>query len=372
MSNRIYYTKPSVTELEVGYATDAARNGWGERCYEYITKFENQFKQHLGVSHAIATSSCTGALHIGLAALGVGPGTEVIMADTNWVATAAPIVHLGATPVFVDIDPASWCLDPAQVEKAITPQTRAIIAVHIYGNLCDMDRLLEIGRKHGIPVIEDAAEALGSVYHGKRAGSMGRFGTFSFHGTKTLTTGEGGMFVTNDAALYEQVLTLSNHGRARGQTRQFWPDVVGFKYKMSNVQAAIGCGQMERIDTLIARKRAIMDYYRTQLGTLSGVTMNPEPAGITIGAWMPTVVFDAGTGITRERLQAALVADNVDARVFFHPLSSLPMFAPQPANTLAWSIPARAINLPSYHDMTEQDLERVCTIVRKLATGSRP
>ncbi|BCI88884.1 hypothetical protein NIIDMKKI_40900 [Mycobacterium kansasii] len=215
MKPRIAYTKPSITELEVRYAADAAANGWGERCYEYIQRFESAFKAHLGVKHAIATSSCTGALHMGMAALGIGPGDEVIMADTNWIATAAPIVHLGAKPIFVDIVPESWCIDPELAEAAITPRTKAIVAVHLYGNLCEMDRLLAVGQKHGIPVIEDAAEAIGSIYHGKRAGAMGCFGTFSFHGTKTITTGEGGMFVTNDDNLYEEVLTLSNHGRAQ-------------------------------------------------------------------------------------------------------------------------------------------------------------
>ena len=247
---RIPYTRPSVTELEVGYATDAARHGWGEHCYDYLNRFEARFREYLGVKHAIATSSCTGALHMGLAALGVGAGDEVILADSNWIASVAPAVHLGATPVFVDILADSWCLDPAQVEAAITPRTKAIVAVHLYGNLCAMDRLLAIGRAHGIPVVEDAAEALGSIWHAKRAGSLGAFGAFSFHGTKTLTTGEGGMFVTDDDRLHETVLTLSNHGRARGQTRQFWPDMLGFKYKMSNVQAAIGCGQLERIAEL--------------------------------------------------------------------------------------------------------------------------
>ena len=157
MSERIFYTKPSITELEVEYATDAARNGWGDKCYEYIVRFENAFKAHLGVEYAIATSSCTGALHMGMAALGIGPGDEVIMADTNWIATVSPVEHLGATPVFVDILPDTWCLDSEQVESAITPKTKAIVAVHLYGNLCDMDRLLEIGERHGIPVIEDAA-----------------------------------------------------------------------------------------------------------------------------------------------------------------------------------------------------------------------
>ena len=353
---RIYYTKPSITELEVEYATDAARNGWGDRCYEYINRFEEVFKAHLGVKYAIATSSCTGALHMGMAALGIGEGDEVIMADTNWIATAAPIVHLGAKPVFVDILPDSWCIDPDLAEAAISPRTKAIVAVHLYGNLCDMNRLLAIGEKYNIPIIEDAAEAIGSVYHGKRAGSMGKFGSFSFHGTKTLTTGEGGMFVTNDADLYETVLTLSNHGRARGQTKQFWADMVGFKYKMSNVQAAIGCAQMERIDDLINRKREILSYYRENLECFAGVSMNPEPEETINGAWMPTIVFDKSTGITCEQLQAVFKSENIDARVFFHPLSGLPMFEDKEININSWSIPTRAINLPSYHDVTQHQM----------------
>jgi perosamine synthetase len=367
MKSRILYTKPSITELEVRYATDAAVNGWGERCYEYINRFEQQFAAHLDVAHAIATSSCTGALHMGLAALGIGPGDEVILADTNWIASAAPIVHLGAKPVFVDIRRDSWCIDSAAAEAAITQRTKAILAVHLYGNLCDMEALLALGRRYGIPVIEDAAEAIGSQYHGRRAGSMGAFGSFSFHGTKTLTTGEGGMLVTQDAALYERVLTLSNHGRARGQTKQFWPDVLGYKYKMSNLQAAIGCGQMERIEELIGRKREIMQAYRMQLAGLPGIQLNPEPPGTAIGAWMPTVVFDEASGITREVLQQAFADENVDARVFFNPLSSLPMFEDRPANRHAWSIPGRAINLPSYHHMTAEEISRVAAVVRRLA-----
>jgi perosamine synthetase len=367
--SRVLYTKPSITELEVRYSTDAAANGWGERCYDYINRFEAAFKAHLGSSYAIATSSCTGALHMGMAALGVGSGDEVIMADTNWIASAAPITHLGAKPVVVDIRPDSWCIDADLVEAAITPRTKAILAVHLYGNLCDMDRLLSIGEKHGVPVIEDAAEAIGSVYFGKRAGSMGAFGAFSFHGTKTVTTGEGGMFVTNDRALYEQVLTLSNHGRSRTQSKQFWPDVVGFKYKMSNIQAAIGCAQMERIEELTGRKQQIFHYYRDRLQGLPGVRMNPEPTNIVNGAWMPTVVFDQSSGITRERLVAAFAANNIDARVFFYPLSGLSMFEDVRANRHAHDIPGRAINLPSYHDMTTGDQDRVIAVVRGILQG---
>lgn len=366
MSPRIPYTKPSITELEVGYATDATRNGWGDACYDYLHRFEAQFKAHLGVKHAIATSSCTGALHMGLAALNIGPGDEVILADTNWVASVAPVVHLGATPVFVDILSDTWCLDPTLVAAAITPRTKAIVAVHLYGNLCDMDSLRAIALAHDIALVEDAAEAIGAIWHGQRAGSMGRFGAFSFHGTKTLTTGEGGMFVTNDDALYETVLTLSNHGRARGQKRQFWPDAIGFKYKMSNVQAAIGCGQMERIDALTERKRAILQRYRMLLANCRGISLNPEPPGTVNGAWMPTAVLAPSTGITREHLQAAFAANNIDARVFFHPLSSLPMFGSQPGAPRGADIAARAINLPSFHDISKEELQRVSAVLLEL------
>lgn len=367
MSPRIPYSKPSITDLEIRYATDAATNGWGERHHEYIDRFENAFKSHLRVNHAIATSSCTGALHMGMAALGIGPGDEVIMADTNWIATASPIVHLGAKPVFVDILPDSWCIDPELAEAAITPHTKAIVAVHLYGNLCDMDRLLALGRRYDIPVIEDAAEAVGSVYHGRRAGSMGRFGTFSFHGTKTITTGEGGLFVTDDNDLYETVLTLSNHGRARGQTKQFWPDMVGYKYKMSNVQAAIGCAQLERVDELTNRKRALLNEYRQNLVDLPGITLNLEPPGIVNGAWMPTAVFNLESGVTREKLQTAFQAANIDARGFFWPLSSLPVFGGVALNPIAESIASRAINLPSFHDITGEEIARVAQVVHKLA-----
>ncbi len=362
---RIHYTKPSITELEIRYATDAAANGWGEHCYDYIRRFEALFREHLGVKHAIATSSATGALHLGMAGAGIGPGDEIILGDINWIASAAPIVHLGAKPMLVDVLQDTWCLNPAAVEAAITPRTRAILAVHLYGNLCDLDALREIGKRHGIPVIEDAAEAIGSIWHGRRAGSIGIFGAFSFHGTKTLTTGEGGIFVTNDDALYERVLTLSNHGRARGETRQFWPETIGYKYKMSNLQAAIGCAQMERAQELIAGKRRVFEYYRTALSGLP-LCMNPEPSDTVNGFWMPTLVVDKDAAFDREALLAGFQAENIDGRVFFWPLSMLPMFRQHPQNRVSHSLYRRAINLPSYHDISNADQDRVIECITKL------
>jgi perosamine synthetase len=362
--SRIHYTKPSITDLEVAYATDAARNGWGENCYAYLERFEKAFGEHLGVRYAIATSSCTGALHLGLAALGVQADDEVILADINWVASAAPITYLGAKPIFVDVDPTTWCIDAASAEAAITSKTKAIIAVHLYGNLCDMDALREVARRHGIALIEDAAEAIGSVWRGQHAGSIGDFGTFSFHGTKTLTTGEGGMFVTQNRDLYEHVLSLSNHGRVKGQTRQFWPDMLGFKYKMSNVQAAIGCAQLERLPELVAAKRRVFLAYAERLSGLP-LIMNPESPSTTNGFWMPTIVVDSGIEFDRQSLLDSFKADQIDGRVFFWPLSSLPPFEACPKNRISYGLFERACNLPSYHDLSLGDIDRVCATVRR-------
>lgn len=361
---RIPYVEPSITELEVQFAADAAANGWGERQRHYIDRFEGEFSRHLGVYHSIATSSCTGALHMGLHALGVGPGTEVILADTNWIATVAPVVHLGATPVFVDVLPTTWCIDPRQVEAAITGSTRAIIATHLYGNLCDMDALLSIGAARGIPVVEDAAEAIGSVYRDRRAGSMGDFGVFSFHGSKTITTGEGGMFVTNDDELFERVLMLSNHGRSRHETRQFWPQTVGFKYKMSNIQAAVGCAQLQRVDALIDRKREILRRYEAEF-VRQGVpywSFNHESPGCAIGAWMTTVVLEEpsrSSGVA-EVVSRSLRSRGVDARPFFSPLTSTVPFSASSGADLGsrWSyrLPPVSLNLPCAHGITDDDI----------------
>lgn len=361
--NRILYTKPSITELELEFVNDAARNGWGEQCYEYISRFESAFCQYTGAKYAIATSSCTGAMQMGLAALDIKAGDEVIVGDSNWIASVAPVVHLGAKPVFVDIDPQSWCLDPDLVEKAITPNTKAIIAVHLYGNLCDMHKLREISETYNVPIIEDSAEALGSFYHGSHAGSIGKFGVFSFHGTKTMTTGEGGMFITSDRALYDRVLMLSNHGRAPTQSKQFWAEEIGFKYKMSNLQAALGCAQLERIGVLVEKKREIFSRYQEAFSKFEFIKMNPEPEGTINSYWMPTLVFDRHTGITRESLLEKFSSANIDARVFFWPLSSMPYFKSVKQNPIALDIPGRAVNLPSYHDLTTEQQGRVCDVI---------
>ncbi len=370
---KIHYTKPSITDLEVEYATDAAKNGWGEKCYDYIYKLEDLFKKHLDVKYAMATSSCTGAMHIGLSALGITYGDEVILADINWIASAAPITYLGAKPVFVDILPDTWCIDPSKIEQAITPKTKAIIAVHLYGNLCDMDEIMKIAKKHNLYVVEDAAEAIGSIYKGKKAGSIADFGVFSFQGTKTITTGEGRMFVTNNPELYEKVTILNSHGRNPKNPKQFWAETIGFKYKISNIQAAIGCAQVERIDELINKKREIFFEYHKELSQIDGITTNPIPKeeNTRYGYWMPTVIFDKKLNFDREKLLELFKKNNIDGRVFFYPLSSLPMFEEKKENIVSYDIFERGINLPSYHEIELKQIEKIIIIIQSYKDSTK-
>lgn len=361
----IPFAKASISQREIDYAADAATHGWGKKCYEYITRFEQSFAGYLGVKHAIATSSCTGALHIAMRALGIKDGDEVIVPEITWIATVAAVTYERAVPVFVDIDPLTWCIDPGKVEAAITPRTKAIIAVHLYGNLCDMARLREIADRHGLYLIEDAAEALGSEWQGRKAGSIADVGVFSFHGTKTITTGEGGMFVCQRDDIYEKAFLQSNHGRKPSKHTIFWMDEIGVKYKMSNVQAAIGLGQIERIEELVVRKREIFDYYQKALADLD-VSMNPENVGDRNSYWLPAVVVKTDlTEARRDEMLEAANAKGIGLRPFFYALPRFPMFSHLKESPVAARICRAGFNLPSFHEMTEADLRVVVDEVRK-------
>jgi perosamine synthetase len=366
MNSKIYYAKPSITQVEIDLANDAVINGWGDHYNDYIERFENTFREYLGVKHTIATSSCTGALQLGLAGLDISSNDEIILADINWVATVAPVVHLKAKPILVDVLPDSWCLDPISVKKAITKKTKAIIATHLYGNLCEIEELLRISQEYNIPLIEDAAEAIGSMYHGQPAGSMGIFGVFSFHGSKTITTGEGGLLSTNDTELYNKIFTLSNHGRIKGEKQQFWPKVVGYKFKMSSIQAAIGLGQMTRIEELVDKKRLIFSWYKDKLSGFP-LQLNPEQVNCRNGFWMPTAIINKDIKFNREDLLNSFKIANIDGRVFFWPLSMMSLDGIEKLyeNKVSYDIFYRGINLPSYHDITENDVDRVVKCLKK-------
>jgi len=351
----IAYAKPSVTELEKKYVCDAIENGWGSSCYDYIYKFQDAFKEYLGVKNALATSSCTGALHIALKTLGIEAGDEVIVPDATWIASVAPITYLCAKPVFVDVLESTWCIDPVEIEKAITPKTKAIIVVHLYGNICEMDEIMAIAKKYNLYVIEDSAEAIGSEYKGKKAGSIGDFGVFSFHGTKTITTGEGGMFVTNRDDLFEKASVLHDHGRNPNIKKMFWADKVGFKYKISNIQAALGYAQVQRIEELVNRKREIFYSYEKILSQIEYISMNYEQKYTKNSYWMPTIVLDEKLKIDRDELIDYLQGSNIDARVFFYPISSLDIFE-NVDNKRAYKISKYGLNLPSFFDISENEI----------------
>ena len=359
----IYYTKPSITELEEQYVCDAIKNGWGSSCYDYIYKFQDSFKEYLGVNHAIATSSCTGALHIALATLEIKAGDEVIVPDSTWIASVSPVMYRCATPVFVDVKEDTWCIDPQKIKEAITSKTKAIICVHLYGNLCEMDEIMAIAKEHNLYVIEDAAEALGSEYKGKKAGAIGDFGVFSFHGTKTLTTGEGGMLVCNDQNLYEKAAVLHDHGRDKKVQKMFWASDIGYKYKISNIQAALGYAQMQRLEELLAKKITIFKLYQKELADIEGIALNFTQEYAKNSYWMPTIVFDQSWAIDRDSLIEYFQKNNIDARVFFYPISSLDMFE-NVDNEVAYKLSKDGINLPSYFDMTEGTIKYVVKILK--------
>jgi perosamine synthetase len=367
---RIPISGPSITEREVAYVAEAARTAWFENANLFQDRFERAFAGYLGVRHAIALPSCTAGLHLSLAALGVGPGDEVIVPDITWIATAAPAVYLGAKPVFADVDPDSWCLSAESFERAITPSTRAVIPVDLYGNLPDMAAVRAIADRHGIAIVEDAAEAIGSAQNGRRAGVFGDTATFSFHGSKTMTTGEGGMVVTDDPALHARMQVLRDHGRRPGDVA-FFNSEVAFKYKMTAFQAAIGLAQLERIDELVANKRRLFALYREAFEDLSYLRLNTEASGTVNSYWMVTAVWDEAVGLDKTAVMAELDRRGIDTRPFFHPLSSLPAFRDTPdrvraqaENRVSYSLSPRAINLPSGSGVGEAEVAYVAEQLR--------
>lgn len=370
---RIPVAGPSITQREIDYVTDAVTNAWYGNANTYHRRFETAFAAYVGRKYAIALPSCTSAIHLSLLALGVEKGDEVIIPDSTWIASAAPISYVGATPVFVDVDEQTWCIRPETFEAAITDRTKAVILVDLYGSMPDMDRLLTIARARDIAVIEDAAEAIGSAYCGRLAGAFGEVSVFSFHGSKTLTTGEGGMLVTDRQDLYERAQFLRDHGRRPGDT-QFFNTEVAFKYKMSSMQAALGLAQLERIDELVQRKRQIFGWYRQAFSEDDGIRLNAEPAGTRNSYWMVTAVWERSFRRGKNGIVEAMREGGIDVRPFFHPLSSLPAYegvagvkAATLNNIVSYDISSRAVNLPSGFTLAPDDVPRIRkTLLRAL------
>jgi len=354
--------EPLLDGNEEQYVLDCLRSNWISSSGRYIPAFEERFSSYCGTRHGVACSSGTAALHLALASLGIGPGDEVVVPSFTLIVAANTVLLTGATPVLVDVDPATWGLDPARVAVALTPRTKAIMAVHMYGHPCDMDPILDLARRHGCAVIEDGAEAHGAEYKGRKVGSLGDIGCFSFYGNKIVTTGEGGMVVTDREDLAQRARLLRN--QAFGEPR-FVHQEIGFNYRLTNVQAAIGLAQCEKIKEKVERKREIAGHYRRLLQNSPHLTLPPEAPWAKNVYWMYGVLLNDSFGRRRDDAMRMLYERGVETRAFFHPLHRQPALHERlaPADTnrfpVSENLGVRGLYLPSGLTLTTAQIDEV-------------
>jgi perosamine synthetase len=369
----IHWAGPWITDHEISTVEDAMRNGWYENSYDYVEKFQREFAAYHDRKYGIMTPNCTTSIHLLLTALGISDGDEVILPECTWIATGAGITYLRATPIFCDVDPENWCIDPRSVEKLITPKTKAVIAVDLFGNMPHYDELAKLCAHHQIPLIEDSAEAVGSAYKGVRAGKFGVGSVFSFHRTKTITTGEGGMLLLDDEKLFDRCMFLRDHGRKKDA--MYINYEVTYKYMPFNVQAALGYAQFQRIEELVGLKRNQLKMYRERLGDIEDTLLNTEPEGGVNGAWITSILFGKSHKLNTLEVVEKLAEMNIPTRPFFYPLSSLPAYPKarakyEPMNPVAYDISYRGINLPGSAILTEDQIDWICQGIKKLV-GAR-
>lgn len=341
------------------YVNECLDTSWISSRGRFVPEFEERFAQRIGIEHAASVCNGTVALHLALMALGIGPGDEVIVPTLTYIASANAVAYTGATPVFVDSVRETWQIDPEDVRRHITPRTRAIMPVHLYGQACDMDALMAIAAEHRLFVIEDCAEAFGTFYKGRHVGTFGDISTFSFFGNKTITTGEGGMVVSNDKTLIERSRHLKGQGLAAH--REYWHDVVGYNYRMTNIEAAIGLAQLERADEFIGKKRALAESYRAALKDLP-VEVHAEAADTVHSYWMVSILVERAE--QRDALRNHLAAAGIETRPLFYPLHTMPMYSRNyrkhaVAEDLAW----RGINLPSWPGLSAAQVEQITSAI---------
>lgn len=358
LPEKILTAGPLVGSLESFYAFDAARNGWNNRHSEYISRFETEFAELVGAKYAMATSSCTGALHLSLLAAGIGPGDEVIVPEITWVATASAVAYTGATPVFCDVDLETWTLDVSALELLITPRTKAVMPVHLYGFPAEIEKICAIAKKYGIKVIEDAAPAIGATKGEKAVGTFGDLGCFSFQGAKLLVTGEGGMLTTDNEELYLRAKKLQDHGRKPGT---FWIEQLGYKYKMSNVTAALGLAQIQRAENQILRKRRIRTWYEEFLGDLPNVVFQMQTPDSYPIHWMTSIRIEGENLVSTSQLRTELDKAGVDTRPVFPAISRYEFWKGEKKEPgpNAMKIASGGINLPSGVGLSRSTVEYV-------------
>lgn len=361
--------EPVITEEAKRYVAEAMESGWVSSGGKFIEQFEQEFAQYLGMKHAITTTSGTTALHLALVTLGIGPGDEVILPDFTMMACVFAVLYTGAMPVFVDVDPEIFTIDPGQLAGKITSRTKAIMPVHIYGHPADMDPILILAEQHDLWVIEDAAEAHGARYRGRLCGSMGDLNAFSFYGNKIITTGEGGMVVTDDDALADRARRLKN--LAHSPRKRFWHEELGFNYRMTNLQAALGMGQLAHIGEFLTKKRWMATQYAAQLHSMRGLRLPVTRAWAENVHWMYAVLVEDSFPLSRDALRAALQERGIDTRNFFSSCSAQPVMrehgGAQGSFPVTEDIANRGLYLPSGLALTQEQLDTVCHVIHDIA-----
>lgn len=362
---------PDLSGNEEAYAVQAIRSSWVSSSGEFVRCFEQEFARMCGTRHAVAVSNGTVALHLAMLALGVGPGDEVLVPSLTYVATANAVQYVGAEPVFVDVDPDTWCIDSHRLEEHITPRTKGIIAVHLYGHPADMDAINRIAAVYGLWVVEDAAEAHFARYKGRVVGGLGKLATFSFYGNKIITSGEGGAITLNDPELEYRIRIL--RGQGMDPNRRYFFPVVGYNYRLTNVACAILCAQLERAEQIIERRRHIYRLYTELLSGIPGIGFQPVAPWAEISPWLYSITVDPeGYGRTRDELMDLLAKDGVETRPFFFPLHRLPPFR-ELARKRGIDLPvtdelaAKGLNLPTYPGLGDDQIERIAELIRGFA-----
>ncbi|MCL4508948.1 MAG: DegT/DnrJ/EryC1/StrS family aminotransferase [Chloroflexi bacterium] len=350
--------EPSLSHLELQYVTDAVRSGWVSSKGPFVDRFEQSLAEYLGARFAVSTCNGTAALHLALAALGVGPGDEVIVPTLTFIATANAVRYVGATPVLCDVDSSTWCMRAADAAPLLTSRTKAIIPVHLYGHPADMDDICALAAHHNLLVVEDAAEALGACYKQRKVGTIGHASVFSFYGNKMITTGEGGMLVTDDPDLYQRARVLRDHGM--DPDRRYWHPWIGFNFRLTNLQAALGVAQLTRIDDLLGAKISNAQAYRRILAGIPGVEPQREQEWAASSWWMFSVTLGEELAMTPNELARRLRERGIDSRPVFHPIHHMPPYHQDLRLPVSERIARTGLSLPSGALLTQGDVERVC------------
>lgn len=365
---RLPIAEPVVGERELLYVAECVMTGWISSGGKFVTRFEEMFTEFCAARYAIATSSGTAALHLALLALDIGEGDDVIVPALTFIATANAVRYTGARPIFVDSEPTTWNIDPELIETALTARTKAVIPVHLYGHPAEMESILEVAARHGLSVVEDAAEAHGATYKGRRVGNIGDVGCFSFYGNKIISTGEGGMVVTDRSDLAERMRQLRDHGMS--PVRRYWHPVLGYNYRMTNLQAALGVAQMEKIEAILDAKRQIADAYNRSLSGIPGLTLPPAAPWAGNVYWLYSVlVSERVFGIGRDEMLTALQRQGIETRPLFPPVHTQPIYGTGQHLPVAERLACDGLSLPSAANLTHEDVSRVAASIKALSAS---